>query len=62
MKKKFTDKEILFLIITEDLKNLTYEELKKVSSFIVFNLENEKWEKNFLLKKEIIANFVNMIH
>ena len=42
MKKKFTDKEILFLIITEDLKNLTYEELKKVSSFIVFNLENEK--------------------
>ena len=42
MRKKFSDKEILFLIITEDLKNLTYEELKKVSSFIVFNLENEK--------------------
>ena len=41
MKKKFTDKEILFLIITEDLKNLTYDELKKVSNFI------------FLRKREI---------
>ena len=35
-------KEVLITDLRKKLKNLTYEELKKVSSFIVFNLENEK--------------------
>ena len=39
-------KAILLSGIIYDLKNLTYDELKKVSNFIIFNLENEKYQRS----------------
>ena len=43
---KFHEEKILMTSrIIDDLENLTFKELKKVSDFIVFDLENDRNDK-----------------
>ena len=37
--------------IIDDLENLTFKELKKVSDFIVFDLENDRNDKKWIALK-----------
>ena len=39
-------KHLDFINIIEEIKNLSNENLIKVSNFIVFNLENEKYQRS----------------
>lgn len=39
-------KHLDFINIIEEIKNLSNEDLIKVSNFIIFNLENEKYERS----------------